>query len=112
MFFNNGSEPKRSLRKTDMFQKQILYLRPPEVPRLVFSVRSISKFTTEKIGYLTWLVDHNTQIAKLIEKQQIHNKTILRRWYTQIMLSNPHGSNTKPKISLGDGLGAEIAKLH
>ena len=43
-----------------------------------------------------------------MENLQIHKKFILQRWYTQIGITHPHGSNKKLKISTGDGLGAEL----
>ena len=49
---------------------------------------------------------------KIFENHQIPKESILRRWYTQIRISHLYGSNQKSKISPGDGLRAELAKLH
>ena len=38
--------------------------------------------------------------SKIFENQQIPQKSILRRWYTQIPFSHPHSNNKKPKIML------------
>ena len=50
--------------------------------------------------------------SKILENQQTPKKSILGRWYTQISMFHAHGSNKRPTISSGDGLGAELAKFH
>ena len=49
---------------------------------------------------------------KIFESQQIPQKSILRTWYTQIQISQPHGINKRPKTSPGDGLGGELTTFH
>ena len=41
--------------------------------------------------------------------QIFHQKSIIRMWYAQILISHPHGSNKTAKINPGDGLGAKLA---
>ena len=47
----------------------------------------------------------------LDQRCRLKNST-LRRWYTQILTSQPHGNSKKPKTSSGDGLAAELCKNH
>jgi len=42
------------------------------------------------------------------QNTEISKKSIFRRLYSQISISHPHGKNKRPKISSGDGLGAEL----
>ena len=46
------------------------------------------------------------------ENQQTLKESILLKWDAQIPISHPHGNNKEPKISSGDGLGAESTTLH
>ena len=50
--------------------------------------------------------------ARTLEILTFPKDSTFRRWYAQVLISQSHGNNRKPKTSPGDGLRLEIRKVH